>query len=562
VAHFREELARRSVRSRTVSGWVLVAPDQLTLDIGPLARDRNAGVLLVESEEWLSRRPYHRQRLAWILLAMRAFALEAAADGRCVRYESTDGPIVEAVERFTRGSRRVQLMQPAERELRAELAPLVERGLVEIVPHEGWLTTGEDFRASFPKAKPPYRMDTFYRTVRKRTGILVEKGKPVGGAWSFDAENRRPWPGTPAAPEPPRFPPSPLRTELAKEFDERFASHPGHLDLATIPETRDEVDALWSWARRECLEHFGPFEDAMSVRSRGLFHTRISPAMNLLRILPSRVVADTLAMRLPLASQEGFIRQILGWREFVRHVHEATDGFRTGLAVEAETVRKPGRAGLPAKVKTPAPPPGVDGGGAPDALAADLPLPAAFWGEAWPDGARPSGLNCLDRVVADVWAEGWSHHITRLMVLSNLATLVGVRPRELTDWFWIAYADAWEWVVEPNVLGMGTFAAGETMTTKPYISGAGYLAKMSDYCAGCAFDPAKDCPLTPLYWAFLARHEKLLARNPRMGVVLAAMRKRGPERQAKDRAAFVHVREVLVRGERLGPTRADTLWAR
>jgi deoxyribodipyrimidine photolyase-related protein len=148
------------------------------------------------------------------------------------------------------------------------------------------------------------------------------------------------------------------------------------------------------------------------------------------------------------------------------------------------------------------------------------------------------------------------------MVLSNLATLVGVRPRELTDWFWIAYADAWEWVVEPNVLGMGTFAAGETMTTKPYISGAGYLAKMSDYCAGCAFDPAKDCPLTPLYWAFLARHEKLLARNPRMGVVLAAMRKRGPERQGKDRAAFVHVREVLVRGERLGPTRADTLWAR
>ena len=542
-----------------MSRWVLVAPDQLTLEVGPLARDPNAGILLVESREWLSRRPYHRQRLAWILLSMRAFALDAAERGHAVRYESVEGPIAGAVEAFARRNGPLTLMRPAERELRTELERLVAAGLVELVANEGWLTTTEDFRDAFPKRKPPFRMDVFYRHVRKRTGILIEDGKPVGGAWSHDAENRKPWPGTPKAPDPPRFVDSALRQELAEELAVRFGSHPGEPDLLAIPETGDEVDALWTWARRSCLVHFGPFEDAMSVRSRGLFHTRISPAMNLLRLLPGRVVEDATRMKLPIASQEGFIRQILGWREFVRHVHDATDGFRSLSAVQVAP--RPGLGGLPESGSTAGTPPpaGIDGGACPDELAADLPLPAAFWGREWPDGARPSGLNCLDRVVDDVWAEGWSHHITRLMVLSNIATLIGVRPRELTDWFWIAYADAWDWVVEPNVLGMGTFATGETMTTKPYVSGSGYLAKMSDHCDGCAFDPAKDCPLTPLYWAFLARNEQRLARNPRMGVVLAAMRKRTADRKAKDRATFLHVREVLVRGERLRPAGREPL---
>jgi len=561
MVHFRAELARRQIESREVSRWVLVAPDQLTLEVGPLAADPNAGVLLVESDEWLARRPYHRQRLAWILLSMRAFALEAAAEGRCVRYESTREPIAAAVGRFARRNGPLLLMRPAERELRAELAPLVEAGRIELVPHAGWLTTEDDFRASLPRRGGSFRMDAFYRTVRKRTRILVEGGKPVGGAWSFDAENRLPWPGTPEAPEPPRCASDPLREELAAEIAERFPRHPGRLDLGAIAATRDEVDRLWAWARERCLPHFGPFEDAMSVRSRGLFHTRISPAMNLLRLLPKRVVDDALALDLPLPSREGFLRQILGWREFVRHVHEATDGFRSLDGRAVPVAPRPGRAGLAAAEGAGPldPPNGIDGGACPDLLGADLPLPAAYWGDWWPDGAKPSGLACLDRVVADVWEEGWSHHITRLMVLANLATLLGVRPREITDWFWIAYADAWDWVVEPNVLGMGTFAAGETMTTKPYVSGSGYLDRMGDYCAGCAFDPKRDCPITPLYWEFLRRHEGQLARNPRMGVVLAAMRKRGPERQERDRATFLHVREVLVRGERLRPPQATLL---
>jgi len=308
----------------------------------------------------------------------------------------------------------------------------------------------------------------------------------------------------------------------------------------------------------------------MSSRSSGLFHTRISALLNLHRLLPSRVVADVEGMTLPLASQEGFIRQILGWREFVRHVHLATDGFRSLPGGVAPAATRPGDggyerwAGKPwapdsgelacsARVATDADPnapvPGDPNGGAmPSALGASEPLPPTFWG-------TPSGLRCLDRVVADVWAEGYSHHITRLMVLANLATLLDVSPRELADWFWVAYADAYDWVVEPNVLGMGTYAVGDLMTTKPYVSGAAYIARMSDYCRRCPFDPETTCPITPLYWAFLARHEVELRGSPRLRLPLQALRKRPMARREDDARTYRHVRNTLAAGRAL-PSRA------
>ena len=162
-------------------------------------------------------------------------------------------------------------------------------------------------------------------------------------------------------------------------------------------------------------------------------------------------------------------------------------------------------------------------------------------------------MHCLDRVVADVWREGWSHHITRLMVLGNLATLLDVQPRALADWFWVAYMDAWDWVVEPNVLAMATYATGGVMTTKPYVAGSAYIDRMSDYCEGCAFKPDRDCPITPMYWAFLGRHAERLQGNARMKLVMAAWRKRSDEQKARDQATFVHVRDVLVKGQRLVP---------
>lgn len=515
--------------------WIFVPYDQLNDHIGPLSREdpKDLGIIVVESPWKASRRAYHKQKLALVLANLRHFALEQAARGVAVRHVVAQGPYHSALEPLTEklGTRAtVRVMAPAERELRADLQPLFETGSLECVPHEGWLTTRDQFERSRKGRSSGWRMDSFYRLVRRETGILMDGGKPVGGKLSFDADNRLKWSGDPPAPDLPSFGLDPIKEEVGDLVEDRFSDHPGTLDLSVLPGTREDAETLWSWAKRHCLQFFGPYEDAMSTRSTNLFHTRISSLMNLHRILPGRVVEETLELDLPLSSKEGFVRQVLGWREFVHHVHDATDGFRDLPPGGAPVGESP-----------------ADGGAAPSFLGTDQPLPPAFWG-------AESGLECLDRVVAAVWSEGYSHHITRLMVLSNLATLLDVSPRELTDWFWAAYTDAYDWVVEPNVLGMGTFALGDLFTTKPYISGAAYIDRMSDFCSACAFHPKKNCPITRLYWGFLARHRKRLEDNPRLRVPLASLNRRSPDKRRGDRKIYETVRDRLAQGERLDPS--------
>jgi deoxyribodipyrimidine photolyase-related protein len=527
--------------------WILVAPDQLHRDLGAMrgATAGRDGVVLLESGAWLRRRPYHRMRLAVILLNQRAFAVECARAGLAVRYERSERSMADMLQDLVDELGPLAATAWAEREMRTELDPMVRAGRLRPQPHDGWLTEQADFAGC--RRGGQWSMDAFYRRVRQRTGLLMrEHGEPEGGRFSFDVDNRQPWTGTPPAPEPPRFAMDELRTEVSRVIEEDFGEHPGELDVASVPAWLTECEQLWSWARRTCLPHFGPYEDAMSRRSRGLFHSRMSPLMNVWRIPARTMVEDVAGMHLPIASKEGFIRQVIGWREFVRWVHLETDGFRD--AWPAATA--PGDGGFARwsgrSWAAPALPAGLDGGAEPATLGSATPLPPAFWG-------KPSGLRCLDEVVASVWQEGWSHHITRLMVLGNLATLLDVNPRELADWFWIAYMDAWDWVVEPNVLAMATYATGGVMTTKPYVAGSAYIDGMSDYCGACSFRPGKDCPITPLYWAFLERHATRLAANPRMKLVMGSLRRRTAERKRADRSAFVHVRDLLVQGRRLDP---------
>lgn len=566
--------------------WVFVNEDQLSDQLEPL-RDtppRELGIVLVEHRWRAALRPLHRARLVFIWANQRHFAIEQARRGVEVRYLVSQGPLADTLAPAVRELGPMLAITPAERETRAELAPLVSRGGLTLVPHTGWLTTAEHFHDSQRRAAdrrdspsaPPWKMDSFYRHVRRLTGVLMEPdGSFTGGKVSFDTENRRPWrpPGrtntdTPAAPTPPRFEHDALTREVAELVATHWAHHPGVVDLDALPTTAQHAHALWRWAREHCLPHFGPYEDAMSLHSRTLFHTRISGVLNLHRLLPAQIVSDAAALDIPLASKEGFIRQILGWREFVRHVHEATDGFRAipGSPAAAQPpaaqapADTPGDAGfsrwagrrwstaasLPADLPAALERSGIDGGARPAALGSATPLPPAYWG-------TPSGLRCLDETVVGVWADAWSHHITRLMVLSNIATLLDVLPRELTDWFWVAYLDAWDWVVEPNVLGMGTYAVGGVMTTKPYIAGSAYIDKMSDYCSACQFDPKSTCPITRLYWAFLARHEPKLQSNPRLFMPMNALRKRPAEARAADDAVFRTVTRLLVNGQPLTP---------
>ena len=328
MSYFRQELARRKVASEN-RRWLFVPYDQLTDEIGPLSREdpRSLGIVLVENPWKAARRPYHKQKLALVISNLRHFALEQADRGVAVRHVIAEGPYATALEPLIPELGTLRVMVPAERELRLDLARLVNQGSLQFIPHEGWLSTAGQFRESDPKA-PPWKMDSFYRFIRGKTGVLMEGEKPVGGKYSFDVENRLPWHGKPASSEPPSFPRDPIKEGVGELIRKVFAYHPGQLDLDALPATEADAEKLWSWAKAECLPLFGPYEDAMSHRSRSLFHTRISSLVNIHRLLPSRVISDVAGLKLPLESKEGFIRQILGWREFVHHVHESTDGFR------------------------------------------------------------------------------------------------------------------------------------------------------------------------------------------------------------------------------------------
>lgn len=565
-------------------------------NFGPLSRLRpeEAGLVLIENPGKAARRPYHKQKLALILTNLRHFALEQAQRGVLVRHvvaaPEVENSYAHALEKLSCELGPIEMMEAAEWELRNELKPLVEKGLLKISRHEGWLTDLADLEAvaQNQNGRRQYRMDAFYRRVRQRTGILMEERddrkkiwtKPRGGKYSFDSENRQTWKGSPQAPQWPSFAVDDISYEVGELIEKHFAHHPGRLDLTAVPATQCDHDKLWQFALENCLPHFGPFEDAMSSRSRTLFHAKISASLNIHRLLPRKIIEDVLSLEIPLASQEGFIRQILGWREFVHKVHLVSEGFRlnpdghldipdlngsidfeaqTNLETESsKSERSPARrVGTDCEGKSDQSqsqshsqnnyqfsPLASLSGASPNFFQAVNPLPPAFWGEV-------SGLNCLDQVVAAVWEEAYSHHITRLMVLSNLATLLDISPRELTDWFWIAYSDAYDWVVEPNVLGMGTYSLGGFMTTKPYISGAAYINKMSDFCKDCSFDPAKTCPITRFYWAFLERHKEKLADNIRLAMPLNSLKKRSQSLKEDDRKIFEESLSKLRRGERL-----------
>ncbi|MFO0611684.1 MAG: cryptochrome/photolyase family protein [Polyangiaceae bacterium] len=309
--------------------FVYVPYDQLTDAVGPLSRLRPSerGIVLVESWGKPARRPYHQQKLALLLANQRQFALEQARLGADVRLLA--GPSFEAaLDRAVADVGPLLMMEAAERELREELAPILSSGKIAVEPHAGFLSSSADFEAACPA--PPYRMDAFYRHMRRKTGWLLDRGKPAGGKWSHDGANRRPWRGSPPLPTPPKFEPDEVTLEVCDLVRTRYGHHPGRISVDALPATRADADRLWDWAKTACLPSFGPFEDAMSTRSTTLFHTRVSALLNLHRLLPARVCEDVLALPLPLPSVEGFVRQILGWREFVRHVHRATDGFRRG----------------------------------------------------------------------------------------------------------------------------------------------------------------------------------------------------------------------------------------
>ena len=530
--------------------WIYIPYDRYTDRTGPLTEQpaSETGIVIVESTAKALRRPYHKKKLVVLISNMRHFALEQAEKGVKVLYHFSPESHGTALLKLQQ-SRKLPIltvMQPAERELRLDLDQAVRQGLqLNLVEDTTWASQTGDFTGVYGSFKPgkSYVMDRFYRKMRQQTGVLMENAKPVGGQFSFDADNRNPYKGQVPVPTPPSFTPDSITLEVIDLVESIYPHHFGAIEGFDLPCTQADCDRFWRFFLEHQLTHFGPYEDAMRDDHNQLFHSKTSVLLNLGRLLALDLIRDVEAAAragaAPLASCEGFIRQLLGWREFMRHLHEQTDGYRLleghvpqekrNVAQEVSPDQTPEAAAAYRVAKA-----DPYAGATPSALGAALPLPAVYWGV-------KSGLHCMDTVVAQVIQEGWSHHITRLMVLSNLANLCGFSPRELTDWFWFGYVDAYDWVVETNVLGMATYADGGLTATKPYVSGAAYINRMSNFCGHCQYDPKKSigpgsCPFTSLYWTFLERNEEVLSGNFRMQMPYNTLHKKSASELVQLRA--------------------------
>lgn len=503
----------KSSRVPRISVWILgdqlLAAHPAIAAAEALTERANIRVVLVESAQRLARLPYQRKKLVLLLSAMRHYAEELRDDGYTVDYvrTTTAGEGLRGHVATWQPQRLLTMAAAESRGRRFQQERLA--GLlgvpVDVLPNTQFLVGRYD---PYPQPDKKVILETFYRSLRRHWHLLIDDtGAPVGGAWNFDQENRKPLPKPGLAmPEPVRFAPDAITQAVMAEIA-ALPAGVGQVDGFDLAVTRrDAASALEDFIRHR-LDAFGPYEDAMSRHSAVLFHSLLSPYMNVGLLDPlamaRRVEQAYRAGQAPIASVEGFIRQVVGWREYIYWQYWRQ---------------------------------------MPGLLAANRwqhtrPMPQFFW-----DGATE--MNCLRHVVARVIATGYSHHIERLMVICNFCLLAGIDPAAVNAWFLAFYVDAYEWVVAPNVIGMGLNADGGQIATKPYIASANYINKMSDYCTGCRFNPKQRtgddaCPYNFLYWNFLLEHEATLRANPRSGPAVLGLKHLSPAERsaARDQAA-------------------------
>jgi len=498
---------------------VFILGDQLTRGLSALEGIDPAQdvVLMVEVAAEATYVRHHKQKIALILAAMRHFAVELRAEGLRVDYvrlddpensQSFSGELERAVARHRPDA--VVLTRPGEwRVWEAMRAWQANLGIpVEIREDDRFLCTPDEF-ARLTAAGKTGRMEYFYREMRKRTGFLMAAGKPLGGKWNFDTENRKALPRGHRGPKRRRFAPDAVTAEVVALVAARFAEHFGDLDSFGWPVSRAEALEALADFLRVGLPAFGDWQDAMQAGEDFLYHALISPALNIGLLTALEVCAaaeaEYLAGRAPLNAVEGFIRQVIGWREFVRGIY---------------WTEMPGYA-------------------ATNALCAMRKLPGFYW-------TGDTRMRCLAEVVRGTRENAYAHHIQRLMVTGNFALLAGIAPAEIEAWYLAVYADAFEWVELPNVHGMVAHADGGRLGSKPYAAAAAYIGRMSDYCRGCGYDAKartgrNACPMNFLYWNFLITHQARFGKNPRMALpykALAAMGEGERAAIAAEAAAF------------------------
>jgi len=462
------------------------------------ADDKVEEFFFIESAPRWRKLPYHRHKIVLLTSAMRHTAVRLEADGKTVRrIELGDDLTFRAgLERLLKKHRvtELQWMSDPNRPVDERIAAICAAHDVDTdVLSDGLFLTPEEEVDGWFAEHPTPLMEDFYHWQRRRTGILMDGGKPAGRRWNFDADNRKPLPKKGVEiPALPQLEHDDITRGVIAEVDELFPDHPGKAEEFWLPVTpedsRDWLDVFVA----ERLHDFGRYEDAMKADEPFLFHAIISPMLNIGLLTVEEVVAAATRTDAPLASVEGFIRQVIGWREYMRGMYRAHPKLEHVNALHLEKrVEKYWYSG--------------------QRMPNDLPLPVR---------------TVLERVHR--W--GYAHHIERLMVLGNWFLLQGYAPRQVNAWFLALFVDAYDWVMVPNVMGMSQFADGGFVATKPYVSGGAYLQKMGSWWPSA--QDAKDSAFTDAYWAFLERHEDVLAGNHRLGLALAQMRKRRDARDA------------------------------
>ena len=488
----------------------IILGDQLSLGISALVGldpERDI-VLMMEVMKENTYVRHHKQKIVLALSAMRHFADALRETGVSVDYVMLDDPdntgdltieMQRAVARHAPA--RVVLTEPGEWRVRA----MVEgwealTGLpVEERTDDRFFASRARF-AAWARGRRTWRMEHFYREMRREHVVLMDGGKPAGGEWNYDAENRKSLPVSTHPPTRLRFPPDETTQTVMALVGRRFSDHFGGIEDFGWPVSRQDALSALSDFIEVGLPCFGDYQDAMKAGAPFLFHALLAPALNLGLLSPREVCqAAEDAWRsgaAPLNAVEGFVRQILGWREYVRGVY---------WSLMPEYADR-------------------------NALQASRPLPAFYW-----TGDTP--MRCLREAVSDTTRYAYSHHIQRLMVTGNFALLAGIAPREIERWYLAVYADAFEWVEMPNTLGMAVFADGGQMASKPYAASGAYIDRMSDFCSGCVYDVKQKtgqnaCPFNYLYWAFLIRQRDRLANNPRLAMPYRTLEGWSPEREA------------------------------
>jgi len=486
---------------------VLVLGDQLSEGLSALCAADKARdvVVMAEVADETGYVPHHPKKIALVLSAMRHFSADLLDAGWTVAYSRLDdaenagsiaGELLRRAEEH--GAHEVIATRPGEWRLFDALDTLPLQ--VRVLPDDRFIASLAEFD-DWAEGRKELRMEYFYRLMRRKTGLMMDGDDPAGGKWNFDHDNRKPAQADMLRSGPMQFTPDDVTEEVLALVERRFDNNFGTLRPFNFAVTRTQALCALDHFVKHLLEGFGDYQDAMLRDDQFLHHSLLSPYINVGLLNPlevcQRVEQAWKDGHVPINAAEGFIRQIIGWREYVRGIY-----FREGPDYTARNV-----------------------------LGHDRALPRMYWG-------GETRMNCMAHAIGQTGDEAYAHHIQRLMVTGNFALLAGIAPAEVHEWYLAVYIDAYEWVEAPNVIGMSQWADGGIIASKPYVSSGNYINKMSDYCGDCAYSVkdktgATSCPFNTLYWHFLDRHRDQFQGNYRMGMIYRTWDKMDEERRAE-----------------------------